>query len=52
MYNNFLKSDFAKESRFHWDFISNHKDPEKWQILSDNFNCFNDKKEQKIVTLL
>ena len=48
MDNNFLKSEFAKKSRFHWDFIRNHKDPEKWELLSDNFNCLNDKKEKKI----
>ena len=48
MENNFLKSEFAQKSRFHWDFISNFKDLEKWEILSDNFNYFHNKKEKKI----
>jgi len=48
MENNFLKSDFAKKSRFHWDFISNFKDLDKWEILSDNFNYSYNKKEKKI----
>ncbi len=48
MDNNFFKSEFAKKSRFHWDFISNHKDSEKWEILADNFNYFLNKEEKKI----
>ena len=47
MDNNFLKSEFAKKSRFHWDFIGNYKDSEKWEILSDNYNYSQFNQEKK-----
>ena len=48
MDNNFLKSEFAKKSRFHWDFISNYKDSEKWESLSENFNFLHKKEKQTL----
>ena len=48
MDNNFLKSEFAKKSRFHWDFIGNYEDSEKWEILSDNYNYSQNNQEKKI----
>tara|TARA_B100001989_G_scaffold251721_1_gene231618 strand:- start:1297 stop:2172 length:876 start_codon:yes stop_codon:yes gene_type:complete len=47
MNNKFFKSDFAKKCRFHWDFISNHKDLERWNILSDNFNISKNREEKE-----
>ena len=40
MKNNFFLSEFAKKSRFHWDFVKNIKHLEKWVELSENFSSF------------
>ena len=34
----FFYSDFAKNSRFHWDFISNIKNLEEWDCLAKQFD--------------
>ena len=38
----FFNSEFAKRSRFHWDFISNIKSLENWNILSNQYQIFLD----------
>ena len=37
---NFFESEFAKKSRFHWDFISKIELIDKWLFLSDQYNNF------------
>lgn len=33
-YINFFESEFAKKSRFHWDFISDYEEKERWNYLA------------------
>ena len=33
----FFNSDFAKASKFQWDFIKNYKSPEKWNLLARQY---------------
>ena len=43
----FFNSEFAKKSRFHWDFISKVKSLENWNILSDQYKFFLDSQKAK-----
>ena len=44
----FFESEFAKKSRFHWDFISKIELIDKWLFLSDQYNNFLIKKNISI----
>ena len=35
--DSFFESSFAKNSRFHWDFIKEFKDYEKWELLAEQY---------------
>ena len=37
---NFFTSEFAKKSRFHWDFMRNVEKLENWEELSKNYDSF------------
>ena len=43
----FFSSKFAKQSRFHWDFIKNLDKLNEWEIISRNFDFFLTKKLNK-----
>ncbi len=37
MSDSFFESSFAKNSKFHWDFIKDFKDKNKWEILAEQY---------------
>lgn len=39
----FFLSDFAKKSRFHWDYIANIKNLDQWEELSTNFKNYEER---------
>lgn len=36
----FFKSEFAKSSKFKWDFLTEFKEQERWEFLSNNYQRF------------
>jgi len=36
-YYEFFETEFAKKSKFHWDFISKYKEQEKWFFLAQQY---------------
>ncbi len=48
MSKDFFHSDFAKHSKFRWDFILNIRDLDRWQLLSNNYQRYFQKIPEKI----
>ena len=36
-YYEFFESEFAKNCKFHWDFISRNKELDKWYVLAKQY---------------